>query len=606
MQTSETPLAKRRQQQLLQQATQLQGAVPPSTAIRSRFLTITEQPAARGTKRRLDAASTGSSPGIRSPAPWMLGLGPGLDTPVRARPAQATASLLDSLLQSPSRSILAAVQRDSSAASQANALRRAAEDARFDAQQAALERERERSEAVQLRQALEAEVAAQAKRVEALERDRRWLFEQEEKLTCARRGAEAALARQRAAYEARVDQMDAAVRDADRRLDDVARAMRRQAAEHASEKEALLLRATRAEREKESLMQSQAAREEGLLQSQAAREESLMQSQAAREESLMRSQAAGEESLMQSQAAGGESLMQSQAAGGDAMPIRESKRDPPSLIAQLERDLAEQCAYIKAVEQQNRHLRAEAKRLAQAAAAQEQEREAAQALRAKVQRLEDAQRAHAETAAQLSALQQERAQWQRVFEAPGAPNAGSPFAVARTVADQRHALRALETRAAALQAACAESEQHRVSAETRCEALAAECARLRAQADAEAQRAARLDGARLHAVREADFARAQLHSYDREEASMMPGNYDAHKALRIRQLEMFVDELRAWVAAADSGADADPARTNAVNAASAELLRGYREDAESARDDYRRLLERFEALEREAARLELQ
>ncbi|KAI7831876.1 spindle assembly checkpoint component Mad1 [Kickxella alabastrina] len=298
--------------------------------------------------------------------------------------------------------------------------------------------------------------------------------------------------------------------------------------------------------------------------------------------------------------------MQSQAAGGDAMPIRESKRDPPSLIAQLERDLAEQCAYIKAVEQQNRHLRAEAKRLAQAAAAQEQEREAAQALRAKVQRLEDAQRAHAETAAQLSALQQERAQWQRVFEAPDAPNAGSPFAVARTVADQRHALRALETRAAALQAACAEAEQHRVSAETRCEGLAAECARLRAQADAEAQRAARLDGARLHAVREAEFARAQLHSYDREEASMMPGNYDAHKALRIRQLEMFVDELRAWVAAADSGADADGARIGAVDAASAELLRGYREDAESARDDHRRLLERFEALEREAARLELQ
>ncbi|KAJ1936351.1 hypothetical protein GGF37_005644, partial [Kickxella alabastrina] len=291
MQTSETPLAKRRQQQL--QPTQLQSAVPPSTAIRSRFLTITEQPAARGTKRRLDAASTGSSPGIRSPAPWMLGFGPGLgagpDTPVRARPAQGTASLLDSLLQSPSRSILASVQRDSSAASQANALRRAAEDARFDAQQAALERERERSEAVQLRQALEAEVAAQAKRVEALERDRRWLFEQEEKLTCARRGAEAALARQRAAYEARIDQMDATVRDADRRLDDVARAMRRQAAEHASEKEALLLRATRAEREKESLMQSQAAREQ---------------------------------SLMQSQAAGEQSLMQSQAAGGDAMPIR--------------------------------------------------------------------------------------------------------------------------------------------------------------------------------------------------------------------------------------------------------------------------------------------
>ncbi|KAJ1885445.1 coiled-coil domain-containing protein mad1, partial [Kickxella alabastrina] len=590
MQTSETPLAKRRQQQqqqaTQQQATQLQSAVPPSTAIRSRFLTITEQPAARGTKRRLDAGSTGGSPGIRSPAPWMLGLGSGLDTPVRARPAQGTTSLLDSLLQSPSRSILASVQRDSSAASQANTLRRAAEDARFDAQQAALERERERSEAVQLRQALEAEVAAQAKRVEALERDRRWLFEQEERLTCERRGAEAALARQRVAYEARVDQMDAAVRDADRRLDDVARAMRRQAAEHASEKEALLLRATRAEREKESLLQKQAAREESLLQKQAAREEGLLQGQTAREEGLLQSQTARE----------------------DDMPIREIKRDPPSLIAQLERDLAEQCAYIKAVEQQNRHLRAEAKRLAQAAAAQEQEREAAQALRAKVQRLEDAQRAHAETAAQLSALQQERAQWQRVFEAPGAPNVGSPFAVARTVADQRHALRALETRTAALQAACAESEQHRVSAETRCEGLAAECARLQAQADAEAQRAARLDGARLHAVREAEFARAQLHSYDREEASMMPGNYDAHKALRIRQLETFVDELRAWVAAADSGADAgaDGSRINAVNAASAELLRGYREDAESARDDHRRLLERFEALEREAARLELQ
>ncbi|KAJ2792948.1 coiled-coil domain-containing protein mad1, partial [Coemansia helicoidea] len=124
-----------------------------------------------------------------------------------------------------------------------------------------------------------------------------------------------------------------------------------------------------------------------------------------------------------------------------------------------------------------------------------------------------------------------------------------------------------------------------------------------------------------------------LRSYDSEEAELMTGNYDRQKAERIAQLEAFIDEQRARIAAAELGAA--PGAAPAADGPSTALLRGYREDAETvrrelgeARDAHRRELEdakdahmrelgdaqaehqrlttRFEALEREAAHLEHQ
>ncbi|KAJ2694851.1 coiled-coil domain-containing protein mad1 [Coemansia spiralis] len=147
-----------------------------------------------------------------------------------------------------------------------------------------------------------------------------------------------------------------------------------------------------------------------------------------------------------------------------------------------------------------------------------------------------------------------------------------------------------------------------------------------------------LDGAKQHAVREAEFLRAQLRSYDGEEAGLMGGNYDRQKAERIAQLETFIDEQRARIAAVELGAPPPAggcAAGPAADGPSTALLRGYREDAEATRrvlDDARaehkremeaaraaheceqaeaaaehqRLLARFDALEREAARLEHQ
>ncbi|KAJ1653699.1 coiled-coil domain-containing protein mad1, partial [Coemansia sp. RSA 25] len=262
--------------------------------------------------------------------------------------------------------------------------------------------------------------------------------------------------------------------------------------------------------------------------------------------------------------------------------------DVPDRVAQLERDVAEQCAYIRAAEAQNHGLRADVRRLSTQAAQADAQREAAHALQAKVARLEAQLAARADGDAQLAQLLEERRVW-------AAALATSPVAAAHAADAQRRAIAGLEAQAAERQAALDDAAAQLESARQR-EASAA------AQAAEQAARVARLEEERVglraqlqRAACEADFLRAQLASYDAEDARLM-ASYDEPKAARIRQLELFVDQQRAWLRgeARDALPDLAP------------LLQGARDDAEHARAELRVARERCDALERDAARLEHQ
>ncbi|KAJ2773984.1 hypothetical protein IWQ57_001030, partial [Coemansia nantahalensis] len=400
------------------------GAVPPSTVIRSRFRSITEHPPGtvlgRGTKRQLVDDSPHGVDGRAHRASQQLWQ----ETPLRGG-ARAETMLVDTLLRpqrlfamgtppaantSPSRTMLESARRDSAAKGALEALRRDAERAKFELRQVETEREREREEALQGRQQLERELLGQAKRIERLERDRRWLAEQEERLADARRTAESEMAAARQKYEARADKAAAAARDLQERLDEAVRSLRRTQSAHTDEIERYQKRLAAAERAAAELRSDNEA-----IQSPAQGSSSLQLTvDALRREVEEKSQDV-------------EDLQQRLRALADTDGVAAVSTPSRTRVAQLERDLHEQCTYIQAVEQQNRQLRADTQRLATRAAKYDEEREANAALGTKVERLEQQQLTHARLEAEVDALRQEREQWRRVLRGADADSAaGQP------------------------------------------------------------------------------------------------------------------------------------------------------------------------------------
>ncbi|PIA18496.1 MAD-domain-containing protein [Coemansia reversa NRRL 1564] len=599
--------------------------LPPSTAIRSRFRSITERPPAmttvRGKKRYMiddspnGIGSTRGSAYTQQPS-WLAGL----ETPVRGLSAHTGTSLADTILQpqrlfsygsppsgpadapSPARSILEANQRESEVVGRLETLRRESERAKFELRQVEMERERDREEAQRVRQQLEADVLAQTRRVEKLERDRRWLFEQEDRLAEQRRTIEAELTTQRKKHQTQTDEMSATMHELKQRLDEANRSLRSTRAEHAEKLEAQQQRTAAAE---ETIARLKA--QQDIDKGAGSANDASLQYTVETLKREMRDKDQDIEELQQKL----KQLMGSEDASTTVSPSR-------SRVAQLERDLREQCAYIKAIEQQNRKLGAEVGRLADTAGKYEKERETVIALQAKVQRLEAQQEGRAEIEARLDAMQQEREQWSRVLnDGSDQSRLDSPFAIAKTVASQRHTIRMLESKVTTLQENAESANEHLQSTARDVQLYRQECARLEKEAAIEKHRATQIEQSKQHAVREAEFLRTQLHSYDREEEELMGGNYDRQKAERIRQLELFIDEQRAWISATQPGVAVQDGASSAPSAGadgvSTALLQGYREDAESkqreleeVKTEHQHLLRRFEDLEKEAARLEHQ
>ncbi|KAJ2911068.1 coiled-coil domain-containing protein mad1 [Coemansia aciculifera] len=248
-----------------------------------------------------------------------------------------------------------------------------------------------------------------------------------------------------------------------------------------------------------------------------------------------------------------------------------------SRVAALERDVAEQCAYIRAAEAQNRELRSEVRRLTGVATQSSTFREASQALQAKVQRLEAQLADNASRDALLDQLQQERALWTQVF------SSSSPVVAAQTADAQRRTIAVLERSAA-------ERQERLDDAVAQLDDARAQLARVRRESEESWAGLRAAEAALERAQTEADFLRAQLASYDAEDERLKPagGPFDAAKSERIRRLELFVDQQRQWMRAGEAAGEIPDV---------APLLAGLREELAAAS-------ERCQRLEREAARLD--
>ncbi|KAJ2829409.1 coiled-coil domain-containing protein mad1 [Coemansia erecta] len=598
------------------------SVLPPSTVIRSRFRNFTERPpvmtTARGTKRYMVDDDGGARQHVAEDSPsghaTQAGARPSwaasLETPIRG--SQLGAPLVDTILRpqrlfaftspspsssstSPARSILESTQRGSDHVARVEQLKRELERAKFELAQVELARERDHDAAMSAKHELEASLLAQTKRVERLERDQKWMVEQEERLVEQQRSVERKLGAQQKKYEAKIDDAKARAAELERRVDEANGALRRARAEYvekAEEQQTRLAEAERAIAELRAQTKGEPGADPALQYTVGAQRREIE----ARDRDIAELQ------------------QRLQALSGGGSDSAHAATPSQGRVAQLERDLHEQCAYMRAVEQQNRQLRADYRRMSEQASKYEREHEMRTSLEAKALRLEARLEGFADTEARLAALHQEREQWERVFRGADAELSAEPLAVAKTVAAQRLTIETLEAKLDTLQRSVDKATDELQSAAADAQQARKECARLEHDVRLEQQRAARLETTRQHAEREAAFLREQLHSYDAEEASMMDGNYDRQKAERISQLELFIDEQRAWIASIDKEPiQSESKHIQSESNISASLLRGYREEAElkqreldAARDEHERLAQRFEALERETARLEHQ
>ncbi|KAJ2487835.1 coiled-coil domain-containing protein mad1 [Coemansia sp. RSA 2050] len=456
------------------------GNAPPSTVIRSRFLALGE---ARGTKRQ-------HSP----PSQWAMETPSHLPAPRRL------------FAQSPARDTMDA------------------ERARFELQQVEMERERDREAALRTRLDLESQLAEAVRRAEKLDRDRRWLADQEARREEAQRAMDEDAARRREELEAECEKMREKCRIMEGTADATARKMRAMMADHRAEVDQLRDHVDRALETKPAV--------QPLPPSPPAVEAKLP--------AVARAQSADH-------------------------------------VAQLERDVAEQCAYIRASDAENRALRADVQRLSAQATQSDMYREAAQSAQAKVLRLEARLAENIDRSAQLQQLLEERELWTRLLDK-------SPVAAAKSADAQRRRIAELEEKASHREALLADLQKSLAEAEKQ----------LVGVREATVVGSADLVGTKAQLQRaqcEAEFLRDQLASYDAEDARLMP-TYDAPKAERIKRLELFIDRQRKWLG---------PGLPDV-----APLLEEYREEAKSAKEELAKMAGRCEGLEKDVANMELQ
>ncbi|KAJ1670089.1 hypothetical protein GGF38_001764, partial [Coemansia sp. RSA 25] len=196
------------------------AAVPPSTAIRSRFRALGEQlgpppsmagEGARGTKR-MHMDDSPLSKGM-----WTGG-GGSTTTPMRMAPPVARRLFGGGEGgQSPARDTMDA------------------ERARFELHQVEMERERDREAALRARLDLEAQLAEAVRRAEKMDRDRRWLADQDARRAEARKLADDEAARRLAECEAESEALRERCRLLEMAAGDAARRMRAMMADHRRE-----------------------------------------------------------------------------------------------------------------------------------------------------------------------------------------------------------------------------------------------------------------------------------------------------------------------------------------------------------------------------------
>lgn len=224
-------------------------------------------------------------------------------------------------------------------------------------------------------------------------------------------------------------------------------------------------------------------------------------------------------------------------------------------IAVIRRELTDQVTHIRNLEAKNRDQLAELRHLRAAHKAVEVVEEEKRSLQRRLNAAESLQHELDEERRQRQRLQDERLSWAAYLQSEGGADGqmefDSPEAVARALVSERLHSASLVEKLGELQPEIADRDNIIQSLENDKAEMLDQIGKLRttggAAGGANDKARARLDRQRALAVKEVEYLRAQLKTFDMEDMTLQPDNVDHQKIKRIQELEDLVDKYKAEV-----------------------------------------------------------
>lgn len=219
-------------------------------------------------------------------------------------------------------------------------------------------------------------------------------------------------------------------------------------------------------------------------------------------------------------------------------------------MAIIKSELSEQVSHIRALEATNRDQLSELKHLRAVYRATEVVEEEKRTLQRKLDAAETLERELSEVRMHRQRLEDERLSWAAYFknasDGPSDAEFDSPEALARALTEERLTSASHMEKVGALQADII-SLRDSIQSLTREKATLKtqlEEAKTTAQASSTDRALLRLDRQRALAVKEVEYLRAQLKTFDIEDEAMQPEKYDEAKVKRVQELETIIDNYR--------------------------------------------------------------
>ncbi len=220
-------------------------------------------------------------------------------------------------------------------------------------------------------------------------------------------------------------------------------------------------------------------------------------------------------------------------------------------LAVIKRELSEQVAHIRRLESTNREQAKELKHFRQIHKAVEVVEEEKNVLKTRLSVMEDIEKQLREAQLQRQILEDERRSWTSYLQNEGGTGQvefNSPGDMARALVKERLENASLVQRLGAVQPELLEKDEIIRSLEEERNKIQSEMEKLRASGglggnDARAKQ--RLERQRALAVKEVEYLREQLRTFDSEEQTYHSENpFDEQKSKRIADLESLVDQYR--------------------------------------------------------------
>lgn len=217
----------------------------------------------------------------------------------------------------------------------------------------------------------------------------------------------------------------------------------------------------------------------------------------------------------------------------------------------IKRELSEQVAHIRTLEANNKEQLAELKHFRRLQKSIEVVEEEKRQLQRKVDSIEDLQQELGEARLQRQRLEDERLAWTAYLESQagedGQAEFDSPEALARALVQERLEAASLLEKIGGLEPALVEKEEIIKTLEDEKAKLESQVKKLKISGGGDDKSRGRIERRCALAVKEVEYLRAQLKTFDAEESTMELKSYDEQKAARIQQLEDMVDQYRAEV-----------------------------------------------------------